>query len=189
MQAKTFMGLFIVFLMVASIFGVALDYFAGSGSAAQTLEYNDYTFRPVQGLYQTTLDGKQVVFNFFPQDLEYIQITDDVKTTLASPVLTVTYDPASTIANGAAQAQYYLETQLDGKTVISRAVTNNSNFTALAQQTCADATPSQPVLFFALSNHSGFEQQNNCITLHAVDDYDLFRQTERALYTILGIMP
>lgn len=188
MQTKTIMGLFIAFIMVASIFGVALDYFA-TGGGTQTLEYGDYTFRPVQGLYQTTLDGKTVQFNFFPQDLEYIQVPENVKTTLQSPVLTVTYDPASPITNGAAQAQYYLETQLDGKTIIERAVTNNSNYTTLTQRTCADATPTQPVLAFTYANHSGFSLDNNCITLNAVDDYDLFRQTERALYTILGIMP
>ncbi|RJQ20319.1 hypothetical protein C4580_03965 [Candidatus Woesearchaeota archaeon] len=185
MQSKTFLGLFIAFLMVASIFGVTIDYFAQD---TQSANYNGHKITFRQGLYHLALPDKTYTLNFHPQDLEYIELTPEIRTLLDGPILTVTYDPSSGFAEAGANAQYYLESQLEGKKAIVRAVTNNTG-TTLPQKTCADATPSEPILFLTSSDASGFTLENNCITVTAIDPSDLFSQTERVIYHLLGVIP
>ncbi|MBI4146550.1 hypothetical protein HY489_04395 [Candidatus Woesearchaeota archaeon] len=182
MQAKTIMGIFIAAIMVFSIFGVTIEYFAGS----DTLKYNGYTFRQVNNQLLTRINGKDYTFASFPADLEYIQLTEETKKLLQKQVLVVTYDTNHTYAEASAQIQYYLETQLDSK-IIQRALTNNTN-TALPQADCSTATESQPVLQLTYANTSSIKTENNCLTLKAVDPYDLLRQAERITYHVLGIM-
>ena len=109
MDRKMVLGIFIAFIMIASIFGVVLDRFA---TPSQSYKYGDYKFRAVNNQFITGINGKQHTFSFFPRDLEAIQISDDVKALLGQPVLTVTYDPNSEIADAFGEVQYYFEVQL-----------------------------------------------------------------------------
>jgi hypothetical protein len=133
------------------------------------------------------VNGVQRSFIFFPGDLEYIQIPDDVKTLLAKPSLTVTYDSNSTLSSNLGEAQYYFEVQLADSKIIERAITNNEGI-ELPQKSCADATEAQPVIELIESNQSIIKADGNCIKIQALDAFDLYQQTERVVYTILGVM-
>ena len=178
-------GLFIAFIMVFSIFGFIIDF--AVQPSAKGAKYGDFKFRVVNQQYVTKINGVEHVFFFFPRDLEYILLSGEVKALLDKPVLIVTYDPKSNLSENFAESQYYFESQLaDGKT-IERALTNNEG-TQLSQKSCSDATESQPVIELRKGEKSGVSAVGNCIQLSAVDAFDLYQQTERLIYTIFGVM-
>lgn len=185
MDKKMLMGLFIAFIMVFSIFGFVID-FAVRPSVSKA-EYGDFKFKIVGEQYITKINGKEHVFVFFPGDLEFIQVSDEVRKLLESPVLAVTYNPNSSIAQNLGEAQYYFELQLQDVKAIERALTNNEG-TQLSQKSCGDASEAEPVILLQKADESGIVAKDSCIILSAVDPFDLYQQTERIIYTVLGVM-
>ncbi|MEM3154440.1 MAG: hypothetical protein QW165_02615 [Candidatus Woesearchaeota archaeon] len=186
METKKIIGLGIIAIMILSTVALVMVDFAVGPSS--TFKYNGFKFRQMDGQLTAKIDGQQRVFLFFPGDLEYIRIPEDVKSMLQKPVLTVTYDPNSTLSPNMAEAQYYLEVQLQDRKIIERAVTDNDGI-ELPQKTCAEATEAQPVVEFIESNTSVIKAVGNCIQVQALDAFDLYQQTERLVYSILGVMP
>ncbi len=185
MERKMIIGLIIAFLMVSSIFGFVIDFAAQP--SVKKLKYNDVKFRLANQQYFATIDGVERAFVFFPGDLEFIQVPANMKSVLDKPVLTVSYDPKSDIAENMGQAQYYFEVQLNGEKTIEKALTNNEG-TGLPQKTCADATSEQPVIELRKADKSVVSAEGNCVILSALDAYDLYQQTERLIYVMLGVM-
>lgn len=178
---KKVMGLFIIAIMLLSTLALVVIDFAGP--SASTIKYGDYKFRIANGQNIVKIDGVERSFAFFPGDIEYVQVPDEAKTLLSNQVLTVSYEEGN-MSGVFAEAQYYVEYQLDTK-VIERAVSVDGY--GLPVKTCADATASQPVIFFK-ENDSGISVENNCIIISAYDAYDLLQQVERLLYIVLGVM-
>lgn len=185
MNKKVVIGLIIAFLMISSIFGFVVDF--AVQPSVKKLPYGDFKFKLVNQQYFATIDGEEHTFVFFPADLEFIQVSDEAKLLLEKPVLTVTYDPKSDIAENFGESQYYFEVQLQDVKVIERALTNNEG-TNLLQKSCSDATPEQPVVELRKSDESKISAEGNCIVLNALDAYDLYQQTERLIYVLLGVM-
>ena len=175
--------MFIAFVMIFSVFGVVLDSFR----PARKLDYNDFKFTVKDNQVFTVIDGVEHGFLFYPADLEYITMPEEVKALLSAPVFTVTYDPQSPIAEDLASAQYYFEAQLDGVKVIERGLTNNTG-TTLPQRTCADATAVQPVIDLRSADESSITIDDNCIILNGVSARDIYQETERFIYVLLGVM-
>ena len=183
MEKKVWIGLFIAFVMIFSAFGMVLD----SIRPSQKLEYNDFNFKYKDNQFFTRINGVEHGFLYFPGDLEYINVSESMKSLLSAPVVTVTYDPQSVIAEDLGTAQYYFEVQLQGVKVVERALTNNTG-TALPQKSCVDATYASPVVELRLSDESSVVLDNKCLILNAVDARDLFHETERIVYSVLGVM-
>jgi len=183
MDKKVWMGLFIVFIMVFSIFGFVIDF--AVKPASSSIRYNDFKFQLVNDQYQVSLNGKQHVFVFFPGDIEYVTISAETKALLEKPVLTVTYDPESDLSDNFGEAQYYFEVQLGGVKTIDRAITREG---ALPTKTCEGATEFQPVIELRTGSSAGISSEGNCIFVTALDAFDLYQQTERIIYTMLGVM-
>ncbi len=186
MESKKLIGLGIIAIMILSTLALVIVDFAANPSGG-TLKYNGYKFTVADQQYRAKINGVQRSFVFFPGDIEYIQIPDDVKALLQKPVLTVTYDPNSSLSANLGEAQYYFEAQLADAKIIERAVTNNEGVD-LPQKSCADATEAQPVIELQESNQSVIKAEGNCIRVQALDDFDLYQETERLVYTILGVM-
>lgn len=182
MNKKVLIGLFFAFIMIFSIFGMVVEFL----SPEEKLEYGEYTFKIKNNQFFTKINGIERGFLFYPQDLEYITMPEEIKMLLSSPVFTVTYNPQSDMAEDLASAQYYFEVQLQDK-VIERALTNNTD-TSLPQKTCEDSTPENPVVELRQADESAITIDNTCIIIGAVDARDLYQQTERFIYTILGVM-
>jgi len=185
MNTKLVMAVFIIFVMVSSIFGFIFG-FGGSSPGVQKIKYGDFKFRVVNDQYITKINGQDQRFLFFPGDVEYIAITGEVKSLLDQPALTVTYNPKSGIAENLAETQYYFESQLKDKS-IERALTDSEG-TSLPQKSCADATQQQPVILLKKGDLSSIETENSCIIITALDSYDLYQQVERIIYVSLGVM-
>lgn len=185
MERKTIIGLIVVFLMVSSIFGFVVDF--AVKPSVQKLEYGDFKFRLVNQQYLASIGGEERTFVFFPGDLEFIQVSDDAKALLGKPVLTIAYDSNSDIAENFGEAQYYFEVQLNGEKTIERALTNNDGG-SLPQRSCADATSEQPVIELNKGDTSEIRAEGNCVIVTSLDSYDLYQQTERLIYVMLGVM-
>lgn len=186
-DSKKLIGLGIIGIMILSTLALVIVDFASNSGGGTSLKYNGYKFTVTEQQIKAKVNGQQKSFFFFPRDLEYIQIPDEVKVLLQKPVLTVTYNPNSTLAESLGGAQYYVVYQLSDEKTIELALTNNEGFD-LPQKSCVDATDAQPVIELAESNESGIKAQGNCITIQALDEFDLKQQTERVVYTILGVM-
>lgn len=183
MEKKVWIGIFFAFIMIFSVFGVVLDSFR----PATKLDYNNFQFTIKDNQVFTVIDGVEHGFLYYPADLEYITMPEEVKSLLSAPVFTVTYDPQSPIAEDLASAQYYFEVQLDGVKVVERGLTNNTG-SVLPQRTCADATPVQPVIDLRLAEETSITVDNNCIILSALSARDIYQETERFIYVLLGVM-
>jgi len=183
-KSKVVVSLGILFIMIFSVLGIVLNY---SSPAQAPLIYNDIKFTALRNSFQATVDGVSRQFLFFPQDLEYIVIPDDVKSAIDSPVWTVTYNPFDERNSSLADAQYYIESHLSDKKSIEIALTNVTT-ESLPQKTCESATPDQPVILLSFANETSFVLENNCVKVGAVDDFDLFRHADRVVYHVLGVM-
>lgn len=183
MEKKTWMGLIIVFLMISSVFGFVFS-FGGGGSNVQ--EYSEVKFRYVNNQWMARINGEDRGFLFFPGDLEYIDVPGEAKALLEEPGIAVTYDPASNLSENFAEAQYYFEVQLDSK-FIERALTNSEG-TSLPEKSCADATPTQPVILLTQEDESAIRVEGSCIIIASYDSFAVYQQTERVIYAVLGVM-
>lgn len=182
---KMVVGGFFAFLMVASVVGFAVNFVA---APTNSLDYYDHRFTITpQNTFKLDLDGQTREFLFFPGDIESVTLPESTKELFEKAVVTVTYDPESELKETLAEAQYYFETQLDEKLVIERALTNSTG-TALSEKSCESATEEQPIIMLNPTNESGITLENNCLKINAIDNYDLIQQTERVIYTILGVM-
>ncbi len=183
--SKKVMGVIIIGLMVLSTVALVIVDLAVGPSGS--LKYNGFKFQPVSNQFIAKINGEEHRFLFFPGDIEFIQISSEVKALLEKPVLTVAYNPNSSIAQNLAEVQYYFELQLKDDKVIERALTDNTN-TELIQKSCSDATDAQPVIYLEQGNVSKLVADGNCIKLTALDPYDLYQQSERIIYHVLGVI-
>lgn len=186
---KVMVSLFIVAIMILSTFGFILSY---STSERQKQEYNGYKFIITELGMKTEVNDKEIYFNYFPTQLEDINLTEPVKNLLTNiKVITVTYDPNSDYATGMAEAQFLAEQgfQEYAGVYVTRGLTDTKqgNYTT-PELTCLNATASNPVLEFKESNTTRIEFKNNCILAYASSENDFSRLYERILYSLLGIM-
>lgn len=185
MDRKKVAGLFIIGIMVlSSLAFVVIDFTKSSGTS---LKYGRFKFYSANNQYNVKINGKLHTFAFFPEDIEYAQLPDKAKNLLNAEVLTITYDANSSIASNLAEAQYYFEYQLSEIKAIERAAMSEAG--TLPVRTCADATESQPVIELKQAEKSDITVNENCITVNFLDAYDLYQQTERIAYFVLGVMP
>jgi len=183
-KQKVAVSLFILFIMVFSVFGLVLYY---TVPPTPPLEYNGFKFTVLQSGFKSKIGGVDRQFLFFPQDIEYVSLSDDVKSALNQPVWTVAYNPQDVRNSTLGEAQYYLEFHLSDKKIIERALTNVTD-ESLPQKSCADATESQPVILIEFANETGVFMKNNCVKISSISDMDLFRSVERIIYHVLGVM-
>ena len=70
-----FMVYFIAFIMVSSIFGIM---FSGYNQTSSTLTYNGHKFTRENNYWSTKVGGNKVTFDYFPEEVDYINISSDI---------------------------------------------------------------------------------------------------------------
>ena len=142
---KVLMSIFIVAIMVLSVFGFMMSY--QTNQRDKLAEYNGFEFSRTQSGLMTEIDGKEMYFNYYPGDLAELSFPEDAGLILAdSKVFYVTYDPNSDFATAIAEQQLDMELKLIelGDTFMSKGFTNATGY-ALPEITCANATAETPV--------------------------------------------
>ncbi|MBW3018836.1 hypothetical protein KY329_01455 [Candidatus Woesearchaeota archaeon] len=184
-KKRSIVGGFIVFIMIFSVFGIVMNY--TMSDTKQKYEYNGIEFKGTKDGFAANIGGKDYTFYALPTDLEFYNIPEEAKKLLKQPMLAVTYDPDSYLAETMAEAQFIMEQQLMPKIVIQRAMTNSSG-TGLKQMSCENATEKEPVLEFRESDETLIKVEGGCVIFNAVDHADVLRQEELSRYIILGVM-
>jgi len=183
---KTLMGLFIIGIMVFSVFGFVMSYSSGQS----TLKYGDYKFTRLQQGVRTKINGERILFLFDPTQLEDISVDDQAKQKLKNlKTISVTYDPKDEWSQAMAEIQYYLENALlkHAEVFVSRGLTNSTGYD-LKEIKCSDATDTVPVLYLTHGNVTEMTFDGNCIIANAAEIQELYRINDRIQYLVYGVM-
>ena len=182
-NSKMLMGIFIVGIMILSIFGFVLNY---QLSPAKRFKYNGIRFTQTGQGWSAEMDGNEKFFVFHPEEVEHINLTEETKSLLTNPFsVALSYDDSKEAAT-LAELQYYAEQNLADRITVIRGVT--SNMTALPQITCDSATEKQPVLLFRLGNQTQVVTQDSCVIVEGIDGRSLVQLTDWVQYALLGVI-
>ena len=187
-KRKTLISLFIVIIMVLSAAGFMIDY-----AFKEKLEYNGFKFENTEQGFVTKLNGNKIAFNYYPTQLESINISSEAMNDIKSAkMIGVSYDPNSYLVETMAQLQYYLDTSLPELfgIFVQKGLTDSAGY-EMAELACANATAASPVIVFLETGEnetSEFSYKNSCLTFKASNEQELVMQTERLVYGMAGIM-
>ena len=174
---------FIAFIMISSIIGFMY------GGQTDTFKYKDLKFKRTQNQWSTVINNQKLVFNYFPADVEQINLSSDIITLLLNkPEIDTTSEINGTFSEEIALAQYNTALTLNNFNIyVRRGFTTNNTFN-LPIITCEDATFAVPVLYFKQSNQTKVTLENDCIIAEARNNIDILRIKDRLLYSMLGII-
>jgi len=188
LNKKVLMSIFIVAIMVLSVFGFMMSY--QTNQSEKLDEYNGYEFKKTGQGFMTEINNEKIYFKYYPGDLEKINISDDTKAILSeTEAMFITYDPDSDFASAIAEIEFDLEQKIQkvGRPVIAQGLTNATEY-ALPEITCSNATKVMPVLYVKRGKTSEITASNNCITLTAETESILNAYYAKVLYVIFGVM-
>ena len=181
------MGMFIIMIMVLSMFGAMFYGFTSGGK--QETEYKGIKFYYNSNGFSTEINGQDVFFTTFPADLEYINIDEGAKKLLKEDYFIVTYDSNSNLATEMATAQYKLfEERLKSlNKVIVRALTNTTEV-VLPQKNCEDGTEKNPVILLEYGNITEIISKDNCVIAKANSAQEVYQVSDRIVYELFEVM-
>lgn len=187
-RKEVMIPLFIAFIMIMSTMG----YMWGSDSAS-SLKYNGYDFaRMENGKFSVEINKTRFMFNYYPEEIEWINVSKSAASIGNFQMLYVAYDPKSEYAEGIAQIQFELGQLLwDMKgTYVQNAFTSESEYPNIPVVGCANATFYSPVLIIEQSNSTSTEDAGgvNCFALYFKNRQELAMAYERLVYAVLGVM-
>ena len=178
------LAFFIAFIMVGSILGyVMMD------GGENRFKYKDIKFTQDQGGWSTIINNRKITFDYLPPDVEQINLTSDIITTLINkPEIDTTSLVNDTFSEEIALAQYNMNLVLKNLNVYLRRGFTTANIFNLSVITCEDATFAVPVVYFKQSNQTKIDLDDNCIIAEARNNIDVLRIKDRLLYSMFGII-
>lgn len=172
----------IIILMVLSVGG--FTYF-GSGT---THRYNGFKFTQGSSSFLTTVDGVRYGFYNLPDELESLPTDPAVAPLLRSPFIFMTFNTSSNYTEQMAEVQYYTSQVLASRnTFVQPGIMGNLSYN-LPIVTCANATPTQPVVAIVETNDTSIMLQNSCIIASVSSDAELYRVQDKLMLLALGVM-
>ena len=180
---KTVMALLIVAVMVFSIEGFMLgrDYYE------KTVAYNSHKFKITENGIFTTINGKELRFDYLPEDVESITVDNETAKRLAATRMLYSTSNYTDINSPAIAAANYEMAQTLNK---YRGIYLEAGFIGGEQKrviNCSMATPTVPVILLK-TGQLGIEVKGNCIIARADDAQEFARIKDRLLYAITGVI-
>ena len=154
-----------------------------------TFKYKGLKFKRIQNQWSTVINNQRLVFNYFPTDVEQINLTQDITALLLNkPEIDTTSELNDTFAEEIALAQYNMALTLNNLNIyVRQGLTTNNTFN-LPILTCKEATFAVPIIHFKQSNQTKITLENNCIIAEARNNVDILRIKDRLLYSMLGLI-
>ncbi len=178
-----FLVAFIAFIMISSVIG-----FLYSGQTDQ-FKYKDIKFIRTQNGWSAVINDRRVIFDYFPADVEQINLSSDIITALVNkPEIDTVSMLNDTFSEEIALAQYNMALALNNINIYMRAGFTTNNTFDMPIITCEDATPVVPIIYFKQSNQTKVSLEENCIIVEARNNIDILRIKDRLLYSMLGII-
>ncbi|HIH31716.1 TPA: hypothetical protein HA235_03335 [Candidatus Woesearchaeota archaeon] len=175
-------ALFIVLSMTLSIFAVILD------NPQDNLKYGKQKFTITNTGYSTKINGKAMEFTSYPSELEYLNISSDIKQLLGNAqAITFLFDP-----NSSKEDLVYLDSarfDLQNKypKPVLYGITQSSLTYNIPELSCSNTTTYNPIIFFNISSSLSITNNNNCIIINS-KLRELIAVENRLLYQAYGIM-
>lgn len=179
-KGAIYVAIFIAFIMVTSIVG----FFYG-GSEEERFSYNGFLFERVGEKWVTTVDGKRIDFDYLPNDVNYVNLSEEAKMTIInSKMIYITYSQNQSNLEEIALAQFSLSQRLSELNIFLQSALAEENEFGLAVIDCQNATAFVPVIKFKWSYKDEIIINDNCIVL----DGNPSKLKDRLLYGIYGII-
>ncbi|MEA2037983.1 MAG: hypothetical protein U9O94_10840 [Nanoarchaeota archaeon] len=178
-----FLVAFIALVMISSVIGFLY------GGETNQFKYGDIKFiRTVDG-WQTSVNNKRVTFDYFPGDLEYIEMDPAITMLLANkPEVDLTSNTEDLFLEDIALAQYNMNLVLNNLNVYVRMGFDTNNSFDLPIITCEDSSMAVPVIYFKRSNQTNITLEDSCVIVEASNSNDVLRIKDRLLYSMIGII-
>jgi len=180
-RKQIWMAAILVFLMVASGFGVII------GSRASEMRYGDYKFQTVDNRYVTNINGQEIPFYFLPSQIENLNLSSAVTNKLREAFfMMISFNPEDTANLQVIEvARFDLSIHL-GKMVYNGVLKEAIDY-ELPIITCENATLQTPVIVFNVSDKTSIDDVDNCIYLNARGT-DFLALRDRLLYSYYGVI-
>ena len=176
--------IFIAFIMISSVFGII---FSGYNQNSNSVRYNNIKFIKEQTMISARINEQKLYFDFFPQDVESIELNPDIINLLTNkPEIDITSNEDDIYAEEIALAQYNIPYALKNLYIRVGFTTNNSFDMPII--TCQGATPNVPVLLFKKSNQTKITLNNSCVIAEASRNTDILAIKDRIVYSMLGVL-
>ena len=183
-RKEIIMPIFIVVIMVMSVFGFMW------GSGKTKLNYNGAKFYQLDtGSFLLKINNYNAAFSYYPSELELLEMPAGASALFSTPMFYTTSEYNSTFKETIEQVKFNIA-EIMGETLeiyVENAYTAETEYDT-SVITCADATPSVPVIYIKRSNITEISLDNNCVTILAANRQEMFMAYERLVYSILGVM-
>ncbi len=176
------MSAFLTIIMVMSMLGIMLN------QDENTTKYNDFKFVQTEKGYTSKISGKQVYFNFLPQEVEQFIIPQEFCSKLQqSTNINILFEPDSQSNMFIDYIRQDLQEVLD-KPIIST-VTNYSDKYSLYQvSSCEQSSEYLPTIYFKEDKNSSITIENdNCLVVQSENSGFLLLR-DRIVYCYLGVI-
>lgn len=179
-----------IIVLVFLVIGLSSSFlFFGFRDEGTSQSYNGYDFTYRQDAWHVEVDDTEYQFLLTPDQVNTIRLPDEVKRLLDNPVqLDTTSNVSDEYNQSIALAQYQMAFTLRDAGVYSRTgfITNvSSRFPVI---TCADASPTVPVIYYQGANLTGVSSEEGCILAKGQSQTDIIRIKDRLMYQLLGVM-
>jgi hypothetical protein len=142
-----------------------------------------------QGLWFTKVQGREAVFNYLPNDVIDIDLSNHVLNRLTNLVeIDTTSDFNNSFKEYIALAEHQMALTLGNFNIYVRTGFTTENQFGMPIITCRDATLNVPVIYFKEGNETKIYLRDNCIIAEAREEFDFLKIKDRLLYNILGIL-
>ncbi|MBI2133730.1 hypothetical protein HYU11_03550 [Candidatus Woesearchaeota archaeon] len=184
---KIAVSLFLGFIMITSVIGIVL---VNYGSNSGELNYKGQRFsRLADGSLQAKIDGKDVIFLYFPAEVEGINVSREIIDLIrGTRMVYMTSDYYGNFSKTIGIAGYNLGLALSDVYSIFSVQGFVQNVTALPVISCNNATSSVPVIMFREGNETGIYKEGDCIIIESSDSDGFIKARDRLFYGVSGIM-
>jgi len=180
------MAIVIAAIMIFSVMGIILDRYGNESS----MNYNGHTLERKGSKWALISDKKEIMFDYFPSEVESINISEDIIKRIGSSLeIDSTYDLNSTNAEGIAYSQFELNNAMGNQfNIYVRIGFTGDNEYGIPIITCSDSTPAVPVIYFIDSNETLVRSEGSCIIAEGKGYFDFIKIKDRILYGVLGVI-
>ncbi len=187
-EPKVLVSLFLASIMVFSVLGFMMSYQMEDNTIER--EYNGYKFTQLYNGIQIEVNNQKISLNYFPEQLEGINISSAVKVVLDnSQVIAITYDGDSEYKEFFAEQQFELNNKLEKiDKYVMPGIVDNTDFEQITQIDCRNATPTLPVILFQEGVLTNITFNNNCVIINIGNINDAYRVGDLLFYHMAGIM-
>ena len=184
-RKKLILPIFLGLIMVMSIFGFII------GQSTQDNQqvpdggktFGGHVFQRVNAGWVTTIDGREVIFRYLPDELSDIDISSIPSDALKKPKIYLSRDPRQSY--GLAERDIYHDLKPVTNLQLACGI-DSEECKNVPLKTCKDADAMTAVILFALSEGPSIAFENNCVSISG-DAVHITKVMDKLLYSYFGI--